>query len=287
MNNLLSVVALSLVSLSLSAQPKPAVRKSAPVKHPATTQAAATRAAKPAPAANYTAPQTASVAPAPEPQQQPTTTNVASRTQYAPASRPAARTFAPASVDGSRFRIGFRVGGNSSTISGTDISALGPGVKLARVTGFHAGVMFNFGGPDFSVQPEILYTQYGVKVTDGTDYLQLKYGIVEVPVLLKASFGQSNVRFFVNAGPVATYTMNGKISVQESGQSGSKPLDLTGTGRFSFGATGGAGVAVQAGPGAVQIEARYTYLFSSNDDGAKINPQNAMLSIGYLIPIGR
>ncbi|CAN5616155.1 hypothetical protein BH09BAC4_BH09BAC4_00840 [soil metagenome] len=281
-----SLLMLSLVSQSLLAQTKPAVRKSTTATRPAVTQTTAAPAKKPAPAAQYTAPQTANATPAAQPQQ-PATVYAAPAppTQAAPASRPAQYT-ASATVDNSRFRFGFRLGANSSTIGGFDPANFGEGVKVARVIGFHGGVMFNFGGPNFSVQPEILYTQYGVKMTAGPDYLQLKYNLIEVPVLFKASFGQPNLRFFVNAGPVGSYTMGGTISVQEAGQSESQKIDMTGSGRFSFGVSGGAGVALQAGPGAVQLEARYSSLFSSSDDGTKAKPQNAMLSVGYLFPLG-
>ncbi|GAB2553782.1 hypothetical protein GCM10027190_00290 [Spirosoma areae] len=239
---------------------------------------------KPVPAAKLTTAQPVSAASVR--QEQPETAYVAPpKPQAVAASRPAPQVI-PASASEGRFRIGFRLGGNSSTIGGVDVSALGEGIKLARVTGFHGGVVFNFGGPSFSVQPEILYTQYGVRMAAGSDYLQIKYSIVEVPVLLKASFGQPNLRFFVNAGPVMTYATGGTVSVQEGGQSDSQKLDMTNEGRLAFGASGGAGVALKAGPGSVLLEARYSYLFSSNDAGATLHPQNAMLSIGYLIPLG-
>lgn len=298
MNNLIPVIALALLPLGLSAQTKSAVRK--PTTSTARTTAARpttvrkpTTVAKPSTSVTKaTAPQpapatavaTASSAPAvqdqpaPTPQPKPQTTT---------ASRPTPKPVQARSHE-SRTHFGFRVGGNSSTFSGVDPSGLGEGVKLARVTGFHAGVLFNFGGPSFSVQPELLYSQYGVKFAAGSDYLQLKYNVVEVPVLLKASFGQPNLRFFINAGPVATYAVNGTLSVRESGQSQSQALDMSNEGRLSYGATGGIGIALQAGSGKIQLEGRYNYLISGqNDDGSQTKPQNAMLSIGYLIPIGR
>lgn len=288
MTNLLSFITLSLIPVSLLAQPKPSTHKASPtVKRSATTQVATTLAKKATPSAKRTAYQPAGAASAR--QEQPAVVYVAPapKTQTVATDRPVQRTVAPASTQGSRFRIGFRLGGNSSTIGGVDPANFGQGVKAARVMGFHGGVMVNIGGPNFSVQPEILYSQYGIKMTAGSDYLQLKYNFIEVPVLLKASFGQPNLRFFVNAGPVGSYTMSGTISVQEGGQAGSQKIDLTGSGRLSFGVSGGGGVALQAGPGAVQLEARYSYLFSSNEEGTALKPQNAMLSVGYLIPLGR
>ncbi|WP_420149554.1 porin family protein [Spirosoma sp.] len=288
MKVLLSLLTLSLVSQSLLAQSKPAPRKSVtPVKRTTTARTVTPAAKKPAPAAQYVA-QTSNTAPAPQQQprqEQQAAVYVAPEKQAAPASR-AAQYTAPVSADNSNFRIGFRLGANSSTIGGIEPETFGEGVKAARTIGFHGGVIFNFGGPNFSVQPEILYTQYGIKMTAGPDYLQLKYNVIDVPVLLKASFGQPNLRFFINAGPVGSYTLGGTLSIQEAGQSQSGKIDMTNSGRFSFGAMGGAGVAVQAGPGAVQLEARYAYLFSSNEDGTKLHPQNAMLSVGYLIPLG-
>ncbi|GAB3554401.1 outer membrane beta-barrel protein [Spirosoma fluminis] len=111
---------------------------------------------------------------------------------------------------------------------------------------------------------------------------------MEVPVLLKATFGQPNLRVFINAGPVATYAINGTVSAQESGQSGSQALDVTNEGRLAYGATGGLGIALQAGPGKIQLEDRYSYLVSGqNDGGSQTKPQNTMLSIAYLLPLGR
>ena len=56
--------------------------------------------------------------------------------------------------------------------------------------------------------------------------------------------------------------------------------------RLTFGASGGAGVALKAGPGSVLVEARYSYFFSK-EDGVTVHPQNLMLSAGYQIPLGR
>ena len=298
MNKFLPLVALALLPLGLSAQTKPGVRKPASatarttavrptaVRKPTTAAKPSTAVAKTTTPQQTPAPVTSPAPSTPVAQEQPVVAQQP-KTQAVATSRPTPQPVRTRSNE-SHFHIGFRVGGNSSTFSGVNPSALGEGVKLARVTGFHGGVIFNFGGPSFSVQPEILYSQYGVKFAAGSDYLQLKYNVVEVPVLLKASFGQPNLRFFINAGPVATYAINGNLSVQESGQSQSQAIDLSNEGRLSYGATGGIGIALQAGSGKIQLEGRYSYLVSGqNDDGTQTKPQNAMLSIGYLIPIGR
>ncbi|WP_338876513.1 porin family protein [Spirosoma sp. SC4-14] len=290
MNNLLPLLALLIVPLGVSAQTKTLQRKPVVSQVRKTTQ----------PVQSTTTPKAGSVsrgaalaAPTTGSAQQASAMPVQQSPAVTPAPKPVtvvatpqpARPVAIYRQSESRFRIGFRVGGNFSTIGGVDASAMGEGLTLKRVAGFHGGVVMNIGGPSFSVQPELLYTQYGIRMAFGADYLQLKYNLVEVPVLLKASFGQPELRFFINAGPVGAYTLSGSISVRESGQSQSQVIDMTGQGRFSYGAAGGAGVAMKMGTGTILVEGRYSYLFSSNDDGTSLTPQNAMLSVGYLIPL--
>lgn len=292
-NTFYLLLALTLVPISLSAQPKPVARKPVSPTH-RTTAAHPTSTRTPVSPVKKSAPVTKPTT------SQPASASVASTTQVAPAapapaaepvqqtattSRPVAP---PAPVHGrqSRFRVGFRVGGNSSTMGGVDGSELGEGVRVNRVTGFHGGVVFNIGGPKFSVQPEILFTQYGVRMAFGPDYLQIKYNVVEVPVLLKATFGESNLRFFVTAGPVATYAMSGTVSVRQGGQSESQTVDMRQQGQFSYGASGGAGITLNAGPGTILLEGRYSYLLSGSAGTTQTTPQNAMLSVGYLMPLG-
>ncbi|GAB4035403.1 porin family protein [Spirosoma gilvum] len=295
MKNHFWIIALALLPLSLSAQTKTTVRKPvASASRSTTTRPTATHTiapaekkvvAAPAPAPAQVAPET----PAPA-AVQPTYTEPAKTAPAQPAMTRQQSTHVtparPAYARQSHFHMGLRFGGNFSTIGGADPTAVGQGVQLARVMGFHGGVVFNIGGPTFSVQPEILYSQYGVRFTLGSDYLQLKYNLVEVPVLLKVAFGQPNLRFFVNAGPVGSYVSSGTISVQEGGQRDSQAIDMTGEGRFFYGLAGGAGVSLQAGPGKLLLEGRYSYLMADHEDGSTTKPQNAMLSIGYLFPLG-
>lgn len=289
MKHVLPLLALVIVPWSVSAQTKTPQRKPAvaqvrktaqPAYKPAvTTQKVGSvpKSAAPVSATTRSAQQT-TAAQVLQPTPTPKPTVSASTSQP---TRPVAMPSQPES----HFRIGFRLGGNFSTIGGVDASAMGEGLALKRVAGFHGGVVMNIGGPSFSVQPEILYTQYGIRMAYGADYLQLNYNLIEVPVLVKASFGRPELRFFINAGPVGAYTLSGSVSVRESGQSQAQAIDMTGAGRFSYGATGGAGVALKMGAGTILVEGRYSYLFSSNEDGANLTPQNAMLSVGYLIPL--
>ncbi|WP_020597808.1 porin family protein [Spirosoma panaciterrae] len=294
MKNHFWIIALAILPLSLSAQTKSAVRR--PVA--STSRSAATRSNNGVHTGTLTEKKTATAPkPAPTPATSETPALVAVQPTLSESVRTAStqpmtrqhETTAPARPTYTRqsnFHVGLRFGGNSGTIGGADPASVGQGVQLARVMGFHGGLVFNMGGPTFSVQPEVLFSQYGVRFALGSDYLQLKYNMVEVPVLLKVAFGQPKLRFFVNAGPVGTYVVSGTISVREGGQSEAQAIDMSGEGRFFYGVAGGAGVAIQAGTGKVLLEGRYNYLMADHEDGSTTKPQNAMLSVGYLFPLG-
>ncbi|XWW44546.1 outer membrane beta-barrel protein [Fibrella sp. USSR17] len=300
------LLALAIAPFSLSAQHKPAARKSSksPVHHSAVRPA--TRLAPvhaPITGTNATAAKSVGVAgdtPVSPPTQVaarpegtlasvPATQPVSSTkdAKLARVTKPVPGTPAKASPDRSQessFRVGLRAGGSGATMSGGSADSFG-GTTIEPVTGFHAGLVLSFCRRGFTIQPEILYSQYGFKVTAGADYVQIKYNLVEVPVMLKYTFGQSTMRFFVNAGPTATYLLNGTITIQEGDDTNRASLPIgPNDGRINYGGSLGLGVAMQAGTGSFQIEARGTYLKTS--EGAT-SLQNAKLSVAYLLPLGR
>ncbi|CCH02738.1 hypothetical protein FAES_4739 [Fibrella aestuarina BUZ 2] len=298
MNKSLLFLALIALPVSVSAQTKATSRKPAPAaarssanrpvvrRAPANPMVMAKASATPAPATNVPSP--AATPPAPALAEKPTAATTATAAQMArqqPPAAPVGRAKTTTSTgEDSGFRVGFRAGYGAGSVSGLNAADLG-GSQLVPITGFHAGVVLSFGRRAFTVQPEVLYAQYGFKAVAGSDYLQFKFNVIEVPLLLKYTFGQANARFFVNAGPTATYLLGGTISVREGGETGEAPIEPgPNDGRINYGGSVGIGVALQAGPGSLHIEARGTYLTSSDADG---NLLNGKLSVGYLIPIGR
>ncbi|MBO0952574.1 porin family protein [Fibrella forsythiae] len=303
MKQIVTFLALAVLPLSLSAQSKSSVRKPTTSAHrsaagpstsrlgtrPATSNTMMT--AKPAESVHTTAnvPATPVATPAPEPTppkatEQPIVAASAKPAKATRAAKPAPRVEAKSIGNGeSGLRVGFRVGGSGSTATGLSEADLG-GAKVESAMGFHAGVVFSIGKRAFTIQPEILYSQYGFKLAAGSDYLQLKTNTVEVPLMLKYTFGQTNTRFFINAGPTATYLLGGKISFKEAGESGEADMEIgPNDGRLNYGGSLGLGVALKAGPGSLHIEARGTYLVT---DQANVSLQNGKLSVAYLIPLG-
>jgi opacity protein-like surface antigen len=78
-----------------------------------------------------------------------------------------------------------------------------------------AGLNLPLGDGMFSLQPELNYVQKGAKAEyddqDRTDKLTLGY--LEVPVLVKVTFGEAT-KFYVNAGPSVGFGLGGKYKVE-------------------------------------------------------------------------
>ena len=185
------------------------------------------------------------------------------------------------------FSVGGRLGLNMASIQHYISQFDDDKILNGQFISFHSGIVTNITiGNTFSIQPEFLFSKKGHDLSlawDTTDYSQDGYqrivmNYLEVPVLLKASFGPSEVRFFVNTGPYWGLWMGGKnkykLSVVESGKETSNVKENTsidfekdweGSGfeanKQDFGWALGGGFAYQTGPGALLIDFRYTLGF--------------------------
>jgi hypothetical protein len=92
--------------------------------------------------------------------------------------------------------------------------------------GFTLGAGFNLpiGNGPISVQPELNYIQKGAKgdleIEEITVSTKMKLNYIEVPVLVKATFGDAT-KFFINAGPSIGLGLSGKMKVESGGMSAS------------------------------------------------------------------
>ncbi|MGA0559845.1 porin family protein [Larkinella sp. VNQ87] len=197
---------------------------------------------------------------------------------------------------GKGLSIGIRGGVNALLNEYVPTSDLEGSGQSETAPGFTGGLVINYGiGNVFSIQPEILYTRRAVKFA-GEDQgqtfsVQASVNAVEVPLLLKLSFGRKT-RFFVNAGPYASYALDARTKVVFAGETlldeKIKPEDNNG--RIEYGVTGGLGVSIPAGPGSILVEGRYHYSLGTNADpqpAEYVSQQVATFSVGYLIPLGR
>jgi hypothetical protein len=177
--------------------------------------------------------------------------------------------------------------GIGSFLAGKDITS-----EYKPYIGYGGGLIANFGiGKHFSFQPEVLYAQEGFTVK--TEVLGEKYkasvvaNMVQVPLLLKYSFGTQNKGFFVNVGPYGNYLINvvTDSNLSESGKTTTKPDKTT----IEYGVAGGFGVAVPLGKGRLLVEARGTYYLGTTqkeDEPSDAKIITGAFTLGYLFPIG-
>ena len=174
--------------------------------------------------------------------------------------------------------IGVRVGGNYNTFLEQLVIDNGTGspvsVKPDTYYGFHAGVVFQFGRGGVAFQPEINFNRDQLK--SGTE--TLSFSSLVVPLLAKFQFGQQgNTRFFINAGPYASYSLESRVAGEKT--------------QIGYGGALGLGVGIPAGPGKLTLEARGYYLLGATNSGVAFGdvpfkPLTAQLSVGYLFPLG-
>jgi hypothetical protein len=158
------------------------------------------------------------------------------------------------------------------------------GVNMAKFTGSDAGdndykigaVGGAFACLDliaFKVQPEILYSQKGAKYTILGATLYEKHDYVEIPVLLKFSFGKLIVPS-IYAGPAAGLLMSAKLT---NGGSLDIKDEIKGT---DLGLVFGAEVKT---PAKLSVDARYTMGMGTFDKEGDYTVKNSAISVmlGY------
>jgi hypothetical protein len=196
--------------------------------------------------------------------------------------------------------IGLRLGANISTVnvSGDDLD---DELEPQNLNGFAFGLVAELGlGKNFSLQPELLYSQHGFAIDEsalGQTIIkgEQRYSYLQVPVLAKLKFGPEFFKINLVAGPHFGFG-TGKVKSEYEAfglgkESLSESWEDAGLNTFDFGVTGGAGISIGAGPGYLGLDARYQLglanLPDEPDDDIKIRNRNLQFSLSYIIPLGR
>lgn len=158
---------------------------------------------------------------------------------------------------------------------------------------------------NFSIQPELHFTQKGFAFessVEGEDFTQtFRTNFLELPVLLKAKYGNDIIKGYAFVAPNVGYALNRTFSTKLGDADKEKEdLDFVTEGdiqsqRWEFSAMGGIGVEIQAGIGAFVVDARYNLGFTDSvkfederpDDWDKATNRGCTLSVGYVVPLGR
>lgn len=153
--------------------------------------------------------------------------------------------------------------------------------------GFTLGLGFNLpvGNGPISVQPELNFAQKGTKGDEDGSTAKLKLNYLEVPVLVKATFGEAT-KFYVNAGPSIGLGLGGKIKVSEGSFSGEADVKF-GDGddeevfyiekKTDFGLQLGGGVIIAE---KIMIDLRYGLGLSSLYEDGKVKNNVLQFTVG-------
>jgi hypothetical protein len=196
--------------------------------------------------------------------------------------------------------IGLRLGANLSNVafSGSDLDEE---LDTKNLTGLAFGLVAELGlGDNFSLQPELLFSQHGFAIDEsllGQPIIkgEARYSYLQVPVLAKAKFGPEFFKINVMVGPHFGFGV-GEVKRESElfgadKETSSESWEDAGLKTFDFGVTGGFGISIGAGPGYLGLDARYQYGLANTldepDDDIKSSNRNLQFSLSYIIPIGR
>ena len=159
--------------------------------------------------------------------------------------------------------------------------------------GITLGLGFNFpvGAGPMSIQPELNFIQKGFKADEGDGRAKMTVNYLEVPILIKASFGEG-IKCYLNAGPSLGIGLGGKLKVQDGSIKETvdvkfgDPEDIDTwyiEKRVDFGLQMGAGLLIQD---KVMIDFRYGLGLTSMYDDAKIKNNTIQIAIGIPLSLG-
>lgn len=112
--------------------------------------------------------------------------------------------------------------------------------------GYHVGAFARINLPVIFLQPEVLYTNTGGSFRDNTFNYDVTFNRLDVPLMVGVNLGSL---FRIQAGPVATYLLDSKISSSNTQQNTMIPPRED----FTFGYQAGVGVDI----GSLVVDLKY------------------------------
>lgn len=167
-------------------------------------------------------------------------------------------------------RGGVRVGANFATLS-TDEEGFDPKTRTGLVVGLYGVVPVN---DIFSFQPEVLFSQQGAKVEDGSDEATVKLDYVQIPALARIRLGRTSPAFLL-VGPTFGFNTSAKTEFNGESQDFKDEVKGSDVGLVT-------GVAINAG--LAVVDARYTWGLMNIDDSTdpgNIKNRFFSISVGF------
>ena len=115
-----------------------------------------------------------------------------------------------------------------------------------HIFGAHGGVFFKFGEGIVSFQPEVMFIQKGVHVSDNQsdDYAETKMNYLEVPLLARTSLDLKAVEIYFHFGGYTAYMLSKKESIKLSDDPDGDSYDVKDCNNFDGGVIIGGGIKV-------------------------------------------
>jgi hypothetical protein len=204
------------------------------------------------------------------------------------------------------FSLGGRVGYNWNNVSVPNFNGT---VNFKTYANTNFGLVGDIGlTNNFSIQPELNYTQKGFGLSQTADLtlfnVPLPVGVnavtavkyVEMPILAKYRFGTEGARFYLAAGPSVGYAVSGDLVTYAHAIIDVKvatiPINFSQVNynRFEVGGVVSAGVELPIGKAKLMLDARYMHGFSKVYTvpviGADVKNTAFGGSVGVAIPFG-
>ena len=166
-------------------------------------------------------------------------------------------------------RGGVRFGINAATLS-TDEDGFDPKVRTGLVVGVFGVVPVT---ERVAFQPEVLFSQQGAKLEDGSDEATLKLDFLQIPLLARIKLGDTPAHLLV--GPSFGFRTKAEVDFEGDTQDIKDDVESTDVGLVT-------GVAVNVGPAVV--DARYNWglrnLDKTADVGEKIKSRVFSFTVG-------
>jgi hypothetical protein len=183
---------------------------------------------------------------------------------------------APAS--GQTFEVGARAGLNLSNV--TSVNDEGNSSLDWRPALVAGGFLTWRGFGWIELQPEVLYSSKGAKISEEELASHLILDYVEIPVLARVSRAAGSRRFYAAAGPYVGIRLRAKARTEFSGAT--EELDLSDDlERRDFGLAIGGGVEA----GRLVIDGRYTFGLSDIDalapEGTDVKNRTVSITAGF------
>lgn len=209
-------------------------------------------------------------------------------------------TLSAMSADAQHMYLGAKVGAN---LANESEDSLPTGYSLSIHPGFLAGAQFEYWFDDmWSLGAQVLYDQKGARENingfsdlGGTGTADLVINYLEVPILVKATFGTGNFRPYVFAGPSIGKYLSNKIHLTATFQGQTTDTTLSGAdsvfNSIDFSAVFGAGVSYKLSSGPILfLDAAYALglvnvAHTEPGDNTVVKSRDIRIAVGILFPL--